>query len=73
MAMVGHLSLLPGMLVELSDDDRARAYARACQAWASRFSWDRSAELLAGVVVSETRGARDRSPANARRATQTYP
>ena len=66
-AVTDYGEALAGMLVELSDDVRAGAYARACQAWASRFSWDRSAELLAGVVVSEARRGHDRSPANARR------
>jgi len=32
---------------------RASATGRACRAWASCLSWDRSADLLAGVVLAE--------------------
>ena len=39
-------------LQELASDDRAREVTEACQAWADCFTWDRSAELLAGVVHS---------------------
>jgi glycosyltransferase involved in cell wall biosynthesis len=39
-------------LQELASDDRAREVTEACQAWADCFTWNRSAELLAGVVHS---------------------
>jgi glycosyltransferase involved in cell wall biosynthesis len=39
-------------LQELASDDRAREVTEACQAWAACFTWDRSAELLAGVVLA---------------------
>ena len=39
-------------------DDRAREVdRRRCQAWAGCFTWDRSAELLAGVAHSAADGA----------------
>ena len=41
-------------LQELASDDRARKVTEACQAWADCFTWNRSAELLAGVVHSAT-------------------
>jgi glycosyltransferase involved in cell wall biosynthesis len=41
-----------GALQELASDDRAREVTAACQAWADCFTWDRSAELLAGVVLA---------------------
>jgi hypothetical protein len=41
-------------LTELADDDRARELTEACQAWARSFGWDRSAELLAGVLLATT-------------------
>jgi glycosyltransferase involved in cell wall biosynthesis len=47
---------LASALRELADEDRARQVGAACQAWARCFSWDRSAELLAGVVLEEARG-----------------
>jgi len=40
-------------LTELADDDHAAAVEDACRRWAASFSWDRSAELLAGVVLAE--------------------
>ncbi|PVZ14188.1 glycosyltransferase family 4 protein [Actinomycetospora cinnamomea] len=40
-------------LTALADDDHAAAVEDACRRWASAFSWDRSAELLAGVVLAE--------------------
>lgn len=52
-------------LGELADDARARELTAACQAWARSFGWDRSAELLAGVLLAgdrseeaDARGAR---------------
>ena len=56
---------LIGALDELSDDVRVRELTEACQAWARSFGWDRSAELLAGVLLGaapqaerDARGAR---------------
>lgn len=37
---------------DVSDPCRAAEMAQACRAWASCFTWDRSAELLAGTVVA---------------------
>jgi glycosyltransferase involved in cell wall biosynthesis len=50
---------LIGALAELADDDRARELTVACQAWARAFGWDRSAELLAGVLLAATPAAID--------------
>ncbi|MEJ2888072.1 glycosyltransferase family 4 protein [Actinomycetospora aeridis] len=47
---------LPRVLRELADPVRAREVADDCRAWTSCFSWDRTAELMAGVVVSEISG-----------------
>jgi glycosyltransferase involved in cell wall biosynthesis len=47
-------------LQELASDDRAREVTEACQAWADCFTWDRSADLLAGVVLA----ARDETTAS---------
>ena len=44
---------LPRVLGDLGDPQRAADVADACRRWASCFTWDRSAELLAGVVLSE--------------------
>ncbi len=38
----------------LSNDSCAQVTAADCQAWARCFTWDRSAELLAGVVLAQT-------------------
>jgi glycosyltransferase involved in cell wall biosynthesis len=40
-------------LTELADEDRAQEITAACQEWARCFSWDRSAELLAGVLLKQ--------------------
>jgi glycosyltransferase involved in cell wall biosynthesis len=37
----------------LADPVRAEQFADTCRAWANCFSWDRSADLLAGVVRAE--------------------
>jgi hypothetical protein len=37
----------------LRDPDRTKAVALSCRDWAAGFSWDRSADLLAGVVLAE--------------------
>ena len=39
-------------LRELADEDRAREITEACQVWARCFTWDRSASLLAGVLLA---------------------
>jgi hypothetical protein len=39
-------------LRELAEEDRAREITEACQAWARCFTWDRSASLLAGVLLA---------------------
>ncbi len=44
---------LTGALRHLSDPVRADEIADTCRAWAGCFSWDRSADLLAGVVCAE--------------------
>lgn len=49
---------LPRVLAELSTPGRAREVARTCRRWAACFTWERSAELLAGVVLSEVRAFR---------------
>jgi len=43
-------------LTELADEQRAQRFSAACRAWARSFTWDRSAELLAVVLLGE-RGA----------------
>ncbi|PWW59548.1 glycosyltransferase family 4 protein [Actinokineospora spheciospongiae] len=55
-------------LTALADDDTAAAVSDRCRAWASAFTWDRSAELLAGVVGAEItrRGTARRSRRHAR-------
>jgi glycosyltransferase involved in cell wall biosynthesis len=42
----------------LADENRARATAADCQAWARCFTWDRSAALLASVVIDQRDGGR---------------
>lgn len=49
-------------------EDRDRM-SEACQTWASFFNWDRSAELLAGVVFDETSKARAKYPRRLSRST----
>jgi hypothetical protein len=49
---------LPRTLAELADPTRAREVSQACRDWAACFGWDRSAELLAGSVLSEMRAFR---------------
>jgi glycosyltransferase involved in cell wall biosynthesis len=55
--LVASAAELPDALVttlrELADDDHAAAVEAACRRWAGSFSWDRSADLLAGVVLAE--------------------
>jgi hypothetical protein len=47
---------LSGALTALADESRAEDIAAACREWAHTFTWDRSAELLAGLVLSEIHG-----------------
>ena len=47
--------VLADTLEELADERRASAVAADCQAWARCFTWDRSAELLGGVVLGQIR------------------
>ncbi|SOC49346.1 Glycosyltransferase involved in cell wall bisynthesis [Blastococcus aggregatus] len=44
---------LTGALRRLADPVRAGQIAETCRAWAGCFSWDRSADLLAGVLRAE--------------------
>jgi len=53
---------LVAMLHELADDARAAEVEVACRAWASCFTWDRSAELLAGVLLAEVSAVRSGRP-----------
>jgi glycosyltransferase involved in cell wall biosynthesis len=48
-------SALAAAVVHLSDPKEAAGMAAACRSWAACFSWDRSADLLAGVLVEEMR------------------
>ncbi|GAA2995765.1 glycosyltransferase family 4 protein [Actinokineospora diospyrosa] len=64
---------LIGALGELADDGTAAAMSDNCRSWASAFTWDRSAELLAGVVLGEVErraaGVKDRRSARSDLAT----
>ena len=51
--------VLADALAGLTHDRRARAMAADCQAWARCFDWDRSAELLAGVVLAQADAGRN--------------
>jgi glycosyltransferase involved in cell wall biosynthesis len=46
------------VLRELADDDRAVAWETACREWAGAFTWERSADLLAGALLADARPAR---------------
>jgi hypothetical protein len=61
---------LVSVLGELADEARASEVAEACQAWARCFTWDRSAELLAGVLLEE-RGAASSSKRVERRKARS--
>jgi glycosyltransferase involved in cell wall biosynthesis len=50
-------ALMLAAIRELRDERRSRLMAVECREWARCFSWDRSAELLARVVVQEMRRA----------------
>ncbi|MBW4718135.1 glycosyltransferase family 4 protein [Saccharothrix obliqua] len=62
--LVGSVDALAGALVfaleALSDADVAAAFADRCRAWAACFTWERGAELLAGVVIQELAGRQSR-------------
>lgn len=45
---------------QLRDRSRTAGMARACRDWAGCLSWDRSADLLAGVVLGEMRACATR-------------
>ena len=55
------------VLKETGDVESARSITQACRDWAARFTWDRSAALLAGVLIEEV-GATGGMPAQRRRA-----
>ena len=46
------------VLRELADDDRATVWESACREWAGAFTWDRSADLLAGALLADARPTR---------------
>lgn len=45
-------------LTELADRNRAQEFSENCRAWAGCFTWDRAAELMAGVLLEEWGGIR---------------
>jgi hypothetical protein len=60
---------LVAALTHLRDGSRAAGVARACREWSGCLSWERSADLLAGVVLEEMRAsaAREQNRAGNRR------
>ena len=58
----GLAGALINALDELTDQDRQRLIADRSRAWARRFSWDASAERLAGVLLSEVARREQGSP-----------
>jgi hypothetical protein len=66
-------SALVAAVAHLGDRERAEKMAVACRAWARCFTWDRSADLLAGVVLEEMRvtAARRRGQAPNRRSARS--
>ena len=72
--LVDRPSDLGGALVDaidhLRDQSEAAGMAQACREWAGCLSWERSADLLAGVVVEEMRvcAARERNRTGNRRS-----
>lgn len=61
-------------LAELCDTETRAAFSQACQEWARCFNWDRSAALLAGVLVEAANGTlrrRGRSEESMRRDMTT--
>ena len=61
----GLVTPLTRALEELADSRRQKAFADQCRRWASRFTWDSSAERLAAVLLSES--ARRDQPGLSRR------
>lgn len=55
-------SALVRALRELTDPARAEEIADTCRTWAGCFSWDRSANLLAGILHSEMARMREAAP-----------
>ncbi|RCV55892.1 glycosyltransferase family 4 protein [Marinitenerispora sediminis] len=53
-------------LVELSDPARAAEIRRACRAWASRFTWERTGTAMAALIAAEIGPDRARRPAGRR-------
>lgn len=53
---------LTGAIAELSDPHRQHLIANQARAWAARFSWDSSAERLAGVLLTEVKHREMGSP-----------
>ncbi len=49
-------------LKELADPRRALQHRQACLDWAARFTWERSADLLAAILLSEERRLRKGAP-----------
>jgi glycosyltransferase involved in cell wall biosynthesis len=64
---------LVAAIEHLRDRKRAATTAADCRAWAACFSWDRSADLLAGVVIEEMRAlaARREGRASDRRSARS--
>ena len=60
-------SRLVSVLAALADEGTARKITAECQAWARCFSWDRTADLLAGVVVEQMRSGSPGTPRHDRR------
>jgi len=58
------------VLQDLADEDHASAVTDACQTWARFFTWDRSAELLASVLI-EAAGAAFRARTTRARTART--
>jgi glycosyltransferase involved in cell wall biosynthesis len=55
--VVGRVSHLAGRLtsalIELEDPEVAECWSRRCRDWASRFTWDATADRVAGLLISE--------------------
>jgi glycosyltransferase involved in cell wall biosynthesis len=63
-------AVLMERLAEFSDLGMRTAFSEACQEWARCFDWDRSAKLLAGVLMEESKGT-SRPRASGRRDMST--
>ncbi len=55
---------LTSALIELEDEAEAAAWARRCRAWAARYTWDATADRIAGLLCTEDarRAGTDRRP-----------